>query len=104
LASQVLAPLVEGQNHPIVRFAYLCRMIGEEFVLLSLLYIKLFELGVAETFNNQSAGTHYKVYLLKFSLRSSCSERIEDAFVLLTCFFTSRNPWSLSVDHLDSKI
>ena len=38
--------LEEGHNHPIVRFAYLCHMIGEELVFFSFLYIKLFELGV----------------------------------------------------------
>jgi len=37
--------LKEGHNHPIVRFAYLCHMIGEELVFFSFLYIKLFELG-----------------------------------------------------------
>jgi hypothetical protein len=36
--------LEEGRNHPIVRFAYLCHMIGEELVFFSFLYIKLFEL------------------------------------------------------------
>jgi len=39
--------LVElGQNHPIVRFIYQCHMIGEEFVFLSCLQIKHFELCV----------------------------------------------------------
>jgi len=38
--------LEEGHNHPIVRFAYLCHMIGEKLVFVSFLYIKLFELGV----------------------------------------------------------
>ena len=31
LASQDLAPLQEGQNHPIVRFAHLCHMISVDF-------------------------------------------------------------------------
>ena len=39
------------QNHPIVRFAYLCHMIGEEFIFLSFLYIKIFELGAEATTN-----------------------------------------------------
>jgi len=44
--------LEESQNHPVVRFAYLCHVIGEEFVFLSFLYIKLFELSVEVAFNN----------------------------------------------------
>jgi len=78
--------LVEGQNQPIVRFAYLCHVIGEEFVFLSFLFIKLFEFGVEVAFKNRSAVTHNKINLLKFPFRSSCSERIDDAFVLLICF------------------
>jgi len=38
--------LEEGQNHMIVRFAYLCHMIGEESTFLSLLYMKLFKLSL----------------------------------------------------------
>jgi len=45
--------LKEGHNHPIVRFAYLCHMIGEELVFCSFLYIKLFELGVEVALNNR---------------------------------------------------
>jgi len=44
--------LKEGRNHPIVRFAYLCHMIGEELVFFSFLYIKLFELGVEVALNH----------------------------------------------------
>jgi len=61
-------------------------MNGEEFVFLAFLYIKLFELGVEVAFNKRSAVTHHKANLHKFPLRSSCSERIDDAFVLLICF------------------
>jgi len=32
--------LEEGHNDPIVRFAYLCHMVSEEFVFFSFLYIK----------------------------------------------------------------
>ena len=78
--------LEEGHNHPIVRFACLCHMIGQEIDFLSFLYNKLFELGVEVAFNNRSAVTHHKVNLLKFPLRSSSSERTDDAFVLLICF------------------
>jgi len=78
--------LEEGHNHPIVRFAYLCHMIGEELVFFSFLYIKLFELGVEVALNNRSAVTHHKVNLLKFPLRSSSFERTDDAFVLFICF------------------
>jgi len=64
-------------------------MIGEEFVFLSFLYIKsrLIELGVEVTVNNRSEVTHHKLNLLTFSLRSSSSERTNDVFVLLICFY-----------------
>ena len=75
--------LGEGHNRPIVRFAYLCHMIDEELVFLSSLYMKLFELGVEVAFNNRSAVTQNKVNPLKCPLRSSSSERTDDAFVLL---------------------
>ena len=80
--------LEEGNNHPIVRFAYLCHMIGEELVFFSsgFLYIKLFELGVEVALNHRSVVTHHKVNLLKFPLQSSSFERTNDAFVLLICF------------------
>jgi len=67
-------------------------MVGEEFVLRSFLYIKLFELqvGVEVAFNSRSAITYHKVNLLKFPLRRSCSERTDDVFVLLICFCFSR--------------
>ena len=80
--------LEEGQNHPIVRFAYLCHIVGrgEEFVFLSFLYTKLSELGVEVAFNNRSAVTHHKVNVLKLPLQSCSSERTDDAFVLLSCF------------------
>jgi len=78
--------LEEGHNRPIVRFAYLCHMIGGELVFFSFLRIKLFELGVQVAFNNRSAVTHHKVKLLRFPLRSSSSERTNHALVLLICF------------------
>jgi len=78
--------LFEGQNYPIVRFTYLCRMIGEEFDFLSFLYIQLFEFGLEIAFNHWSAVTHHKVNLLKFPSRSSSPERTDDDFVLLICF------------------
>ena len=77
--------LEEGHNHSIVRFAYLCHMIGEELVFFSFLYIKLYELGVENALNHSSAVTLHKVNLLKFPLRRSSFERTDDAFVLLIC-------------------
>jgi len=71
--------LEEGHNHPIVRFTCLCDIVNEEFVLLSFLYIKLFELGVEVAFYNRSVVTSNKVNLLKFSRR----RRSDDAYVLL---------------------
>jgi len=97
--------LEEGHNCPIVRFAYMCHMICEEFVLLSFLYIKLFELSVQLAFNNRSAVTHHNFNLLKFPFRSSSL----NALMLLLCCsfasasFTSRNTTSLSVDSLNSE-
>jgi len=41
--------LEAGQNRPFVLFAYLCRMIGEESVFLSFLYIKNFALDTEYT-------------------------------------------------------
>ena len=58
----------EGQNHPSVRFAYPCHMIGESLVFLSCLYIKLFGLGVEVSFTNRSAVTHRKVNILTFPM------------------------------------
>ena len=58
--------LEEGHNHSIVRFAYLCHMISEEFVSAQVspfLYIKLFELGVEVALNHRSAVTHHNVNL-----------------------------------------
>ena len=85
--------LVERQDHCNVRFAYLCHMIGGKSVFLSLLYIKLFELGVERVLNLRSAVTHNKIYILKFPLRTrgSYSERTDDASVLLiySAFSTS---------------
>jgi len=48
--------LEEEQHHPIVRFAYLCHMVDEEFVFLSSSYIKLFELGVEIAFKQPIRG------------------------------------------------
>jgi len=56
--------LEEGHNHPIVRSAYLCHVIGEKIVFLSFVYIKLFEFGVEVAFNNRSAVTQHKFNLL----------------------------------------
>jgi len=80
--------LVEGQNHLIVCFAYLpvCHMIGKEFVFLFFLYTKLFKPDVEVAFINKSVVTHCKVNLLLFPLWSSCSERTDNAFVLIICF------------------
>jgi len=75
-------------------------MIGEELVFFSFLYIKLFELGVEVAFNNQFTVTHHMINLLKVQLQSGSSERTDDAFgcIFASASFTSRNPWSLSVD------
>ena len=69
----------------LVRFAYLCYIIGEELVFFPFLYIKLFEFGVEVALNHRSAVTHHQVNLLKFPLWSSNFERTDDAFVLLIC-------------------
>jgi len=98
--------LEEGHNHPIMRFSYLCHMIGEELVFFSFLYIKLFELGVEFAFNNRSAVTHHKLIFSNFHFGAAA---LSAPMMLLCCSFasasfTSRNPSSLSVDSLNSKI
>ena len=74
--------LEEGQNHPIMRFAYLCHMIGEELVVFPFLYIKLFELGLEVALNHRSAVTHHKVNLLKFP---SGAAALSAPMMLLCC-------------------
>jgi len=107
--------LVERQNHPIVRFAYLCHMIGVEFVFLSFLYIKLFELGVEVAFRTTDPRIPTtKLVCSNFHLgaAASCcaqSSALSAPIMLLCCsfasaFLTSRNSSSLSVDRLNSKI
>jgi len=71
--------LEEGHNHPIVRFEYLCHMIGEELIFFPFFHIKLLELGVKVALNHRSAVTHHKVNLLKNPPRSSSLERTDDA-------------------------
>ena len=80
--------LEEGQNHPIVRFAYLCHIVGrgEEFVFLSFLYTKLSELGVEVAFNNRSAVTHHKVNLLNSHFRVAA---LSAPMMLLCCSVAS---------------
>ena len=63
--------LEEGHNHLIVRFAYLCHMIGEELVFFSLLHIKLFELGVEVALNHRSAVTHHMMCKMFINNRKS---------------------------------
>ena len=69
-----------------MRFTNLCHTIGEEYVPLSSLYIKLFELGVKVALYNGSAVVYYKVELFEYARRGKCSERTDDAFVLFVCF------------------
>ena len=95
--------LEEGHNHPIVRFAYPCHKIGAEFVFLSFLYIKLFELGVEVAFNNRSAVTQ-SIY----SNSHFGAVAVSALMILLCCSFasasfTSKNTSSLSVDSLNFK-
>jgi len=78
--------LEERQNHPIVRFAYLCRLISEKSVFLSFLYIKHHELGAEIAVFYGSAVAYYKVELLRFPRQNSSSECTNDAFELLICF------------------
>ena len=59
-------------------------MISKKSVFLPVLYVKLLELSVEVAFYNGSAVACYIVDLLKCTLQSSCSKRIDDAFV---CFF-----------------
>ena len=98
--------LQEGHNHLIVRFAYLCHMMGEELVFFSFLYIKLFELCANVAFYNRSAelttklicsNSHFGAAALSAPMMLLCCS-------LTSASFTPRNPSSLSVDRLNSKI
>jgi len=98
--------LEEGHNHPIVHFAYLCHMIGEELVFFSFLYIKLFELGV-----EVASTTDPRLVTTKLICSNSHAgaAALSAPMMLLCCSFasasfTSRNPSSLSVDRLNSHI
>jgi len=108
LVSQVLAPAggrTESLSHTIVRFIYLCRMIGERSVFPSFFYSKLFELGSSRSrflqrirevdFYNGS--THVGAAALSAPM------------MLLWCSYVSAssppvNPSFMSVDRLNSKI
>jgi len=106
LASQVLAPAGGRTLSPDCALGIPVSHDRQKFFFLSFSYIKPFELGVEVASNNRSTVTNHEVYLLTFELRSRCSERINDAFVLLICFApsSSRNPLSLSADRLNSQI
>jgi len=83
-------------------------MIGEEFVFFPFLYIKLFELGVGVALNHRSAVTHWGTKLICINCHSGAAA-LSAPMMLLCCSFasasfTSRNPLSLSVDRLNSKI
>jgi len=100
--------LKEGHNYPILRFTYLCHVIGEGLVFFSFLYIRLFELGVEIALNYWSLATHNKVNLPKFTLRNSNSVTLSAHMMLFCCSLasaslTSRIPLSLAVDRLNSK-
>jgi len=61
-------------------------MIGEHIVFLYFLYVEaslLSLLSPVVNFKKRPAVTHNKINLLKFPLRSSFSQRTEDAFALL---------------------
>jgi len=120
--------LEEGHNHPIVHFAYLCHMIGEEIVLFPFLYIKLFELGVEVALNEIILDLPLgfpinNIISLSLSITDPrlpttkliCSNFHSEAAALSApmmrlCYsfasasFTSGNPSSPSVDRLNSKI
>ena len=87
-------------------FAYLCHMIDKELVVFSFLYIKLFEPGVEVALNHWSAVTHHKV----ICSNSHSGAAALSAQMMLSCCsfasasFTSRNPSSLYVNRLNSKI
>ena len=81
--------LEDGHNHPIVRFAYLCHMIGEELVFFSFLYIKLFELGVEVAFNHRSVVTHHKECLHCYAWMPSYKD-IKHQYRYTACSFSKK--------------
>jgi len=58
----------------------------QNFVLLSCLYIEPFELVIEIVFHYRTTPPCHKIDLFKRPFRGSRSERLDDAFVLLTRF------------------
>jgi len=97
--------LVERHNQLIARFAYPCHVIGEEFAFLFFLYIKLFQLGVKVAFNNRSTVTHHADNSITlFGAAALTLLSMLWCCLFASALFNSRNPSSLSVDRLNSKI
>jgi len=98
--------LEEGQNHPIVRFAYLCHMIGEEYIFLSFFYIKIFELVQKWllTTDPRLPTTNLICSNFHFEAAALSSPVMLEWCSFASASFTSRNPSSLLVDRLNSKI
>ena len=98
--------LEEGQDHLIVRFAYLCHLIGEDVVFLSFLYINQFELGVEVLFKTDPWLPTTQVICSK----SHFGPAAQNALMMSLCCsfasasFISKEPFSQSVDCLKSKI
>ena len=87
--------LEKGQNQPIVRFAYLCHVIGEEFVFLSFLH----------STTDPRPPTIKSIYS-RFHVGAAAlsAPRMRVCCLFASDSFTSWNSSSLSVDRLNSKI
>jgi len=98
--------LEEGHNHPIVRLAYLCHMVVPDVVFLSFWYIKLFELGVEVSFtiNPRSPTTKLICSHHHFGAAALSAPMMLWCCPFASASFTCRNPSSLSVDCIISKI
>ena len=98
--------LEEGHNHPIVRLAYLCHMVVPDVVFLSFWYIKLFELGVEVSFtiNPRSPTTKLICSHHHFGAAALSAPMMLWCCSFASASFTSRNPSSLSIDRLNSRI
>ena len=101
--------LKEGHNHLIVRFAYLRHMNSKELVFFSFLYIKLLSLVQKSLSTSDLRLPTTKLICSNSHFRAAAAAALSALMMLLRCSFasasfTSRNPLSLSVDHLNSKI
>ena len=89
-----------------MRFAYALHMLQQNLVLFPCLYIELFELVIEVIFHYCTTPPCHKIDLLKRLFRSSRSERLDNASVLLVSliFLYPQKSLFLSDDRLNSRM